>query len=157
MVDLKKTLKDELREARRNSFDAVCFTHADEDHISGSTDFFELQHAEKYQRGDRVKMDEMWAPAAMILEEGCDGEDRVLRQEARYRLRQGAGIRVFSKPELLRTWMSENGIDIHARKHLFVDAGRWFRASHSRPMDWKSSVIHHSLHAHDGDRLRGVI
>lgn len=155
LIDLKKALKDELRDAKRNSFDVVCFTHADDDHICGSTEFFELQHADKYQSGDRVKIGEMWVPASMILEEGCEGEDRVLRQEARYRLRQGTAIRVFSKPELLKTWMSEQGIDFDARKHLFVDAGT-IVPTFSRGADGLEVFCHSPFveHAHDGDKLR---
>jgi phosphoribosyl 1,2-cyclic phosphodiesterase len=48
-IDLKTQLKAELKEANRDYFDVVAFTHADRDHIQGSTDFFELQHADKYK------------------------------------------------------------------------------------------------------------
>ena len=44
-IDLKKRLKGELDAAGRDYFDVVAFTHADADHILGSTEFFELQHA----------------------------------------------------------------------------------------------------------------
>ena len=42
-IDLKAHLKEELDNAGRDYFDVVAFTHADRDHIQGSTDFFELQ------------------------------------------------------------------------------------------------------------------
>ena len=66
---------------------------------------------EKYQGGDRVPIPELWVPAAMLLEEGTH-ENRadefiIWRQEARHRLRQGKGIRVFSKPEKLRSWFGD--------------------------------------------------
>lgn len=128
LLDLKKRLRDELKEAKRDYFDVVGFTHGDDDHIAKSTEFFWLQHAEKYQGGDRVKINELWVPAAMILEPGThenkDSEVIIWRQEARHRLRQGKGIRVFSKPEKLKDWMKANGIDFESRKHLITDAGQ---------------------------------
>src|SRR4026207_601413 len=48
-IDLKAHLKEDLKSANRDYFDVVAFTHADLDHIQDSTDFFELQHAKKYQ------------------------------------------------------------------------------------------------------------
>lgn len=47
-INLKKRLKKELDDAGKKSFDVVAFTHGDSDHISNSTEFFELQHAAKY-------------------------------------------------------------------------------------------------------------
>ena len=122
-IDLKATLKEELDEADLNYFDVVAFTHADQDHIQGSTDFFELLHADKYQGKNRIKIKELWVPAAMILEEGVKGEDRILRQEARYRLKEGKGIRVFSKPDKLKAWLQEQGIALKDRANLISDAG----------------------------------
>ena len=122
-IDLKQTLKEELEEVDRNYFDVVAFTHADDDHIKGSTEFFELRHAKKYQGDDRIKIDTLWVPAAMILEENATGEDRILRQEARYRLIEGEGIRVFSKPDKLKDWLEHNGLSIADREHLISDAG----------------------------------
>lgn len=130
-IDLKKHLKAELKAANRDYFDVVAFTHADRDHIQGSTDFFELLHAEKYQGADRIKIRELWVPAAMLLEEAerdqQSDEFVLLRQEARFRLLEGKGIRVFSKPKLLMDWLGpklkERGEPETARDHLFVDAG----------------------------------
>ena len=105
-IDLKKQLRDELKDAKRDDFDVVAFTHADKDHIQGSTDFFWLQHAEKYQGKDRIKISELWVPAAMIVESASNDEQSaefvILRQEARHRLLEGKGIRVFSKPQALK-------------------------------------------------------
>ena len=84
-IDLKKQLRDD--------FDVVAFTHADKDHIQGSTDFFWLQHAEKYQGKDRIKIGELWVPAAMVVESASNDEQSaefiILRQEARHRLLEG--------------------------------------------------------------------
>ena len=49
---------------------------------------------------------------------------RVLRQEARYRLLKGSGVRVFSRPEMLKGWLAEHGLTLQSREHLITDAGR---------------------------------
>ncbi|HNA25579.1 MAG TPA: hypothetical protein PKI24_16175 [Nitrospira sp.] len=130
-IDLKKQLKDELKAANRDNFDVVAFTHADLDHIQGSTEFFELEHAAIYQGDGRIKITELWVPAAMLLEEA--GRDQqleefaLLRQEARHRLLEGKGILVFSRPEALMDWLNPKlaarGEPGNARDHLFIDAG----------------------------------
>jgi len=121
--DLPSDLRKDLRERERNWYRVVGFTHLDRDHISGASDFFYLEHAKKYQDGDRVRINELWVPAAAITEEGCYDEDRVIRAEARHRLRQGKGIRVFSLPENLHQWMKDEKISFEERKHLITDAG----------------------------------
>ena len=73
-IDLNARLKSELDDARRDYFDLVSFTHADTDHISGSTDLFELQHAAKYQGDGRIKIGELWVPAAMLLESATNDQ-----------------------------------------------------------------------------------
>lgn len=131
-IDLKAQVKAELKEAERDYFDVVAFTHADRDHIQESTDFFELQHADKYQGGERIKIRELWVPAAMLLEEAEKDQQSeefvLLRQEARYRLLEGKDILVFSRPPALIEWLEEKlrdrGESPSARDHLFVDAGR---------------------------------
>lgn len=130
-IDLKARLTDELNEANRDYFDVVAFTHADDDHICGSTEFFELQHAEKYQGDDRIKINELWVPAAMLLEDATNDQQSnefvILRQEARHRLLEGKDILVFSKPKKLMDWLrpklKERGLAESARDHLFIDAG----------------------------------
>jgi hypothetical protein len=131
-IDLKKRLQDELRDADREYFDVVAFTHADLDHIQGSTEFFELKYAEKYQGNSRIKIKQLWVPAAMLLEEATldqqSDEFVILRQESRYRLLEGEDILVFSRPQKLMDWLvpklKERGLPANARDHLFVDAGR---------------------------------
>lgn len=130
-IDLKTRLMEELKSANREYFDVVAFTHADLDHIQGSTDFFELQHAKKYQGDGRIKIRELWVPAAMLLEE-ADNDHQIeeyvlLRQEARHRLLEGKDILVFSKPQALAEWLEPllkaRGESASARDHLFIDAG----------------------------------
>jgi hypothetical protein len=126
-INLKDRLKDELKKANRKSLDVVAFTHNDKDHIENSIEFFELRYAEKYQGEGRIKIDELWVPAAMVLETAPNddqSDDYVIwRQEARYRLKKGNGIRVFSKPEKLKDWLEQNDLTVDSRRHLISDAG----------------------------------
>ena len=130
-IDLKSRLKEDLKAVGRDYFDVVAFTHADLDHIQGSTEFFELQYAKKYQGDGRIKIRELWVPAAMLLESTDKDHQKeefvLLRQEARYRLLEGKDILVFSKPKALLDWLEprlkERGEPASARDHLFIDAG----------------------------------
>ncbi len=121
--DLPEELRSNLKQSTRNHFDVVCITHTDEDHCKGFGDFFWLTHAEKYQEDHRIKINELWVPAAAILEENLEGDARILRSEARYRLKEGKGIKVFSRPERLKKWLEKEGLDFKTRKGLIVDAG----------------------------------
>lgn len=123
--DLADELRRDLRRADRDYFDAVCITHTDSDHCRGFGDFFWLEHAAKYQGNDRKKINELWVPAAAILEPNLKDDPRLVREEARHRLREGRGIRVFSRPERLEQWIRDQGLDFEARRHLIVDAGKF--------------------------------
>ena len=124
---MKEQFSQELRSVDRDYFDVVAFTHNDRDHIKKSTEFFELWHASKYQGQGRIKIHELWVPAAMILETAENDEQSdefvIWRQEARHRLIQGQGIQVFSKPDKLKQWLEENGITLESRQHLITNAG----------------------------------
>ena len=122
--DLPAELRHDLEKAGRDFFDAVCITHTDSDHCKGFGEFFWLEHAAKYQDADRIKIKELWVPAAAILEEGLKGDARLVRAEARHRLRKGKGVRVFSRPEALKKWIEDEGLDFEELKHLIVDAGQ---------------------------------
>ena len=123
--DLPTLLREELAESSKDYFDVVAFSHLDEDHYKGAGDFFWLEHAKKYQGEGRLKIKTLWVPAAIITEEGVDKEEgRIIRREARYRFKEGNGIRVFSRPERLRKWCEYNGIDLDKRKNLITDAGQ---------------------------------
>lgn len=123
-IDLAATLKQTLSEADRNYFDVVAFTHLDDDHTHGSSEFFNFEHAKKYQGTDRIHIGTLYVPAAVIIEEGCEGEAAIIRAEARYRLREGKGIRVFSRPGKLEDWLEEQGLSLQEREHLITDAGQ---------------------------------
>ena len=123
-ADLPARLREDLAAAKRSSYDVVAFTHLDADHICGASEFFHLSHASKYQGNDRVKIDVLWVPAAVIIEEGCDDEARIIQAEARHRLREGSGIRVFSRPAELEAWLRVQGLTVESRRHLMTDAGQ---------------------------------
>ena len=123
-IDLEAALSAELAAADRKGFDVLALTHLDDDHIANSTEFFHLDHAKKYQGGGRKTIDELWVPAAAILEKGLTGEAAVWRSEARHRLRKGEGIRVFSKPSALKDWLESEGLSLEDRQDLITDAGR---------------------------------
>lgn len=119
-IDLPKA----MNEAVKDDFDVVCFTHADDDHICGFSEYFYLDHAAAYQTENRKKIKELWVPAAVLLEKNLVGDALILRTEARYRLRTGKGIRVFSRPKKMKDWCDEQqGICFVDVRHLFVDAG----------------------------------
>src|SRR5260370_35629274 len=105
-IDLPGTLRKELEGRKRDYYDVVGFSHLDDDHIRGASNFFYFEHAQKYQDKvngkSRIKMREMWVPAAVITEEGCTEEDRIIRQEAPHRLNNVTGIRAFSRPQHLK-------------------------------------------------------
>jgi hypothetical protein len=119
-IDLKVELDNRVT---KDTFDVVCFTHLDNDHIKGSSDYFHLLHAKKYQTEGRKKIAEMWVPASAIVEDECEEEDRIIQAEARYRFKEGTGIKVFSRPKKLKDWCKKNDIDFESRRHLIVDAG----------------------------------
>jgi hypothetical protein len=123
--DLPALLRKGLKKAKRDFYDVVAFSHLDKDHYERATEFFYLEHAQKYQSGERIKIRTLWVPAAVITEEGVDDpEGKVIRAEARYRLKVGKGIRVFSRPERLKAWLEANGLTVESRRHLITDAGQ---------------------------------
>ena len=121
--DLPMLLRRKLRDLKRTDVDVFCITHIDRDHIHRAHEFFFLDHAQVYQTGDRIAIKELWVPAGVLTEEGCTDEDRIWRAEARHRLLQGKGIRVFGRPERLKNWMAASGIEFSSRAHLITDAG----------------------------------
>jgi hypothetical protein len=125
--DLRIDLPVALREAlgSTSAFDVVIFTHTDRDHVQGASEFFELRHAKKYQGDGRVTIEDMWVPAAFIIDTKFDNEDApILQREARYRLREGQGIRIFGRPETLKAWLEGEGLSFNERRACLVDAGR---------------------------------
>ncbi|MCY1703698.1 hypothetical protein [Deinococcus sp. SL84] len=124
-VDLPTVLRDDLRAAKRDNFDVVVFSHMDSDHVSGAEEFFYFEHSQQYQGEGRIKIDQMWVPAAVITESRNDLCDSayVVQAEARHRLKTGEGILVFSQPGCVEGWLRKQGIAPETRSHLMVDAG----------------------------------
>ena len=127
--NLPRELRDEL--GKRDYFDVVAFTHLDRDHYARSTEFFYFEHIKKYQDDvdgePRIKMNEMWVPAAIITEplaKDADSEAKAIQKEARERFKAKSGIRVFSRPARLKQWCERNDIDFKEREYLVTDAGR---------------------------------
>ena len=123
-IDLAAALREDLDEAHRNEYDVVAFTHADDDHIHGFSDFFYLEHAKKYQDDSRARINVLWVPAAVITESSLKDEARVLQAEARHRIKVGKGLRVFSRPEHLKDWFDSEKISLESRRVLITDAGQ---------------------------------
>jgi hypothetical protein len=121
-IDLPTELKKDL--GKRDFYEVVAFTHLDDDHIKRASEFFWLQHATKYQGSGRMKIRELWVPAAAITEEKCKDDAKIIQAEARYRLKQKKDIRVFSRPERLKDWLEKNGMTLDEVRHLITDAGR---------------------------------
>lgn len=151
-IDLTEALKEDINYPLRDTIDVVAFTHLDDDHICGATEFFHLDHAEKYQGEGRVKIAELWVPAAAIVEEGAEDEARIIRQEARHRLREGKGIRVFSRPAHLKEWLEGEGITLESRLHLITDAGQLV-PGWSKDQDGVEFFVHSPFAERDGDAL----
>lgn len=123
-IDLENAIRSKLEAKERDYLDVVVFTHADRDHIKRFSELFYLRHAEKYQSEDRIKINDMWVPSAVICGDELKDEAKILRAEARYRLKKKKGIRVFSRPEVLKEWFDEEGLDMADYAECLVDAGK---------------------------------
>lgn len=140
--DKRIDLPSELEQTVDGDFDIVAFTHADRDHINKFSEFFYLEHAEKYQSKDRKRIGTLWVPAAVILEENLEEEAKILRAEARYRLKEGKGIRVFSNPDKLKGWLESQGLSIEKRADCITRAGNI-----APELDLKNDGVEFFVHA----------
>lgn len=126
--DLEKEIRDDLRLGKQSGLSVLCYTHLDGDHCSHSKDVFWFSHSTALQSDDRIKFDELWVPAAAIVETGLTHPDaKIVQKEARQRLRDGKGIKVFSSPKGLEEWLKNDvksgGLTLESRKHCIVNAG----------------------------------
>jgi hypothetical protein len=122
--DLRGAIGADLRAADRSGLSVLCFTHLDEDHCFGAGEAFHWSHAKSRQSSDRITYDELWVPAAAIVETGLSCEDaKIVQKEAKHRLIEGRGIRVFSSPKKLETWLKQRGLTLESRKYCIVTAG----------------------------------
>lgn len=108
-----------------DSFDVVMFTHPHDDHVKGAADFFRFDHEIKYQTGKRAKIKELWISAAFLLDVNPCEDARVIRQEARYRLKEcnGVGIKIFAAPGSLTSWLKDNELSTDENDHPIIHAG----------------------------------
>lgn len=122
-TDERIKLKEEL--ASIDEFKVVMFSHAHEDHTKGASEFFYLDHADKYQSNDRAKINELWVSAAFIMETDLENQSdaKIIRAEARHRLKNGYGIKVFAVSDSLKSWLEKQDITYENIKHLIVHAG----------------------------------
>ncbi len=122
--DLEKEIRDDLRLGKQSGLAVLCFTHLDGDHCSHSKNVFWFSHSTTLQSKDRIKFDELWVPAAAIVETGLTHPDaKIVQKEARHRLRDGKGIKVFSSPKGLEDWLKSEGLSLESREHCIVNAG----------------------------------
>jgi hypothetical protein len=124
-IDLREALWKDLKDDKRDGYDVFAVTHLDNDHTAKADEYFYLDHGKKYQDGDRAKIDTLWVPAGVIVESRNDLKPgaRALQAEARHRIVKGYGIRVFSRPQMLKDWLEARGVRLDARAHLITDAG----------------------------------
>jgi len=123
-MPLAKNYKADLGWPKRKEIDVLAITHGDIDHVKGIPEHFWLDHAEKYQGNDRIKIKELWVPAALIVEEGSEDDTKIIRAEARHRFLKKTGIRVFSRPEHLKDWLEKQGKRFADYQDLITNAGR---------------------------------
>ena len=122
--DLPKLLKEDLKAGSVSDYSVVAFTHLDDDHCQGASEYFYFEYKNTLQGLGRPKMNTLWVPASALTEQNLSGDAWVIRQEARHRLREGKGIVVFSRPERLKQWFADEQIKMEDRLHCFVDAGQ---------------------------------
>lgn len=125
-IDLCATLREDMESADKTNYEVLAITHLDNDHTCKAETFFWLDHAKKYQGDGRFKIETLWVPAGVITESrnGLGDGAKALQAEARYRLKKGYGIRVFSRPEALKGWLEENGLTLEERDEFITDAGQ---------------------------------
>jgi hypothetical protein len=123
-ISLDSSLKDDIKWPKNRHIDVLAISHGDMDHVKGISDSFWLEHAKKYQGEDRIIIDELWVPAALVVEEGSEDDTRILRSEARHRFLEKKGIKVFARPEHLKEWLESKGKRLDDYRHLICDAGK---------------------------------
>lgn len=123
-INVSEELGKELDDAGRNEIDVVMLSHADKDHYCCFSEFFYLNHEKKYQDDDRVRINELWVPAKVLIDSELSEEGAVLRAEARHRLIiDKAGILVFGNSDELDSLLDNYYISPSEVSHLRIGAG----------------------------------
>ena len=154
--DKRIDLPVELDKDLNDTVDVVAFSHADRDHINRFSEYFYLEHDKKYQSGNRKKIAELWIPAAVLLHEDKDidnEEAKVLKAEAKHRLKNKSGVRVFSGPDKLDEWLKKEGISKDGVKHMISDAGTLVPGWDNKNTNGVEFFVHSPFEKHfeDGD------
>lgn len=137
---------------KHKSFDVVMFSHAHDDHVKGAKDFFEFDHADKYKGDGRVQIKELWVSSAFVLDSNVCEDARVIRQEARHRLKNGYGIKVFAEPDKLDQWLEDNGLSTDDSENSIIHAGTLLiNAYHS--LGDELEVFVHAPFSEDSDEV----
>jgi hypothetical protein len=128
------------------------FTHAHEDHVKGASDYFYLNYTPKYQVGDRVKIKELWVSAAFLLDVNPCEDARIIRQEARYRLKKcnGQGVKIFAAPNTLDSWLTANDLSTDDNDHPIIHAGTLLDSS-MHNLGNEVSIFVHAPFSEDSD------
>lgn len=136
----------DLTESLKNidKFDVVMFTHSHDDHVKGAADFFYFDHAKPYQTDERAKIKELWISAAFLLDVNPCEDARVIRQEARHRLKEcgGEGVKIFAAPGSLTSWLEENELSTDENDHPIIHAGTLLDSSQHDLGDEISIFVH---------------
>src|SRR5437899_9442471 len=115
-------LRNYMKSRGKDTFEIVGFTHGDSDHTKGSDECFHFVRFPSLQGNGRFKIKELWVPAGMIVEKDSEDDARLLRQEARHRLREGHEERVFSGAQQHAERLESEGISSESRAHWIADA-----------------------------------
>lgn len=123
-TDTRYDIKKELSTIKE--FDVVMFSHAHDDHTHGASEFFYLDHAKAYQSESRAKIKELWVSAAFLLDTDLENQSdaKIIRAEARHRLKNKYGIKVFAEPDSLEKWLTDHEIDYDDVSDLIIHAGQ---------------------------------
>lgn len=141
-------------------FEVVLFSHPHDDHLKGASDFFYLDHAEKYKKPrdsdgkERAKIKELWVSAAFLLDSDLENQSdaKIIRQEARHRLRNKSGIKVFATPNKLRKWLDSESLTEEEVQDCLVDSGSKINLSHLG-VESELQVYVHAPFAEDSEEV----
>lgn len=149
-IDVSEKIREKMEDLGRDAFDVVVITHLDSDHVQNIEHFLHFKHDEDLQGSDRFEFDELWVPAAAILEDARDLKDSSLaiQNEALHRLKEeGEGVRVFSTPSAVDDLLAELGVSQDdLPDETFVQAGTC--VSHTTMNNHGLEIFVHSPFAH---------
>jgi hypothetical protein len=123
-MPLLANFRQDLGWPKCKEIDVLAITHGDNDHIKGIPEAFWLNHDRKYQGEDRIKIRDLWVPAAMLFDGDAEGDCKILKTEIQHRFLKKEGIRVFARPEHLSDWLNSRGRRLDDFRDIITDAGQ---------------------------------